>query len=42
MSKKEMQKIIEKKEAQGQRVDMAEINNDGYDESENQGLGIFM
>ena len=32
MSKKEMQKFIEKKEAQGQKVDMNEINYNDYDE----------
>lgn len=42
MSKKEMQKFIEKKEAQGLKVDISQISNDGYDEPEKQNLGLFM
>lgn len=42
MSKKEMQKFIEKKEAQGLKVDISQISNVGYNESEKQGVGLFM
>lgn len=42
MSKKEMQKFIDKKEAQGLKVDISPISNDGYDEPEKQELGLFM
>ena len=42
MSKKEMQKFIDKKEAQGLKVDISQISNDGYDEPEKQDLGLFL
>lgn len=37
-----MQKFIDKKEAQGLKVDISQISNDGYDELEKQELGLFM